>query len=125
MPRVERNQHAVRSVDKRQSKSKDRERSCTEKTKHKKQAKAARIAAKQNHDRPIRYNDVKAYDCRYCSGWHVGHDNRGRKEEKVVKLQVLQLQIEALFNFVPIGIGSKRTELFQFSLREIELKRVA
>ncbi len=125
MSRFERNQHAVRSIDKKQSNSRDRERSCTEKIKHKKQAKAARTAAKQNHDRPIKYNEVEAYDCRHCSGWHVGHDNRRWKEEKIAKLQALQLQIEVLFNCVPVTIGCKRMELVQFSLRETELKRVA
>ncbi len=67
--------HNVEFVSASNKRSKDRKRSCRDKIKYKAQTEAAQAADYLNQSRCIRYEDVYPYDCRYCSGWHVGHDD--------------------------------------------------
>ena len=70
------NNYADGSIRKKWYKSKDRERSCTEKIEYKAQTQVAQAAYNYNFNIVIRFSDVQPYKCIYCAHWHKGHDNR-------------------------------------------------
>ena len=97
-------------------KSKDRQRSCTEKTKHKTQTEAAKAAIAYHRRVVIRNSDVVAYECRHCVYWHIGHDYGGQNREKRVKMREVELAILLLLSPAPSRMAvSKRSKILRTS----------
>lgn len=104
----------VGSISNKRSKSKNRERSCTEKIRYKTKIKAARAARAYNRSIVIRNADVQSYDCRHCAGWHIGHDYQDFKKRKKARLLDAELDILFLLHPAPsLMAANKRTKVLR------------
>ena len=115
-----RKRYADSSIGKKQSKSKNRSRSCEEKTYHKTETQAAKAAFAYKRRVAMRLSEIHPYKCGYCRGWHIGHDNRGLKRRKQQRMRedeaIILLLLSPASN---TGTIRRRTRTLRHS--EIEL----
>ena len=115
---VEGNFYGKVSISKKYSTSKDRERSCEEKIRYKTEIKAAQVAIDYNRSIVIKNADVQPYKCRYCMGWHTGHDYGDWKKRKQMAFQEAESAILLLLSPSRKRLAlNMRTEIFQTSMR--------